>query len=209
MAEVPPITMTRLPASDIAASVIVNVLQKLPQLPPSHALMPNPWEHLSEIGWVIDIGDEPGLFRLPLQLGASARAQCRGVHACEHREPSEVLGRLFGRLRDDWDVQAAADYLCHHFERHALFGDGMERATGGSPLQREPIDAGRVEPVHGRPAVEPVADIGRYALLARELDEPRNEAVIAMAMDRRASRTVDARTPRFTSAAVAASDLRG
>jgi hypothetical protein len=61
----------------------------------------------------------------------------------------------------------------------------MERASGGAPLQCEPIVAGGVEPVHGRPAVEPLADIGGHAFLAGELDEPWNEAVIAMAVDRR------------------------
>ena len=61
----------------------------------------------------------------------------------------------------------------------------MERTPGGSPLEREPIDAGGVEPVHGRPAIEPIADIGGHALLAREPDEARDEAVIAVAMDRR------------------------
>ena len=61
----------------------------------------------------------------------------------------------------------------------------MERASGGAPLQCEPIDAGGVEPVHGRPAVEPLADIGGHAFLAGELDRPWNEAVIAMAVDRR------------------------
>ena len=62
--------------------------------------------------------------------------------------------------------------------------DPGQRAAGGAPLQRKPIDAGGVEPVHGRPAVKPIADIGGHALLARELDEPRNEAVFASAMDR-------------------------
>ena len=56
-------------------------------------------------------------------------------------------------------------------ERHALFGDGVERAAVRAALQRQPIDAGGVEPVHGRPAVVPVADIGGDAFLAREADE--------------------------------------
>jgi len=48
----------------------------------------------------------------------------------------------------------------------------------------------------------------RHALLARDSDQDRNEAMIAC-HGGRASRTVDARMRRFTSAAVASSDLRG
>jgi hypothetical protein len=83
---------------------------------------------------MIHIGDEAGLFRLPVELRAGARARCRRVGACEHREPAEVLGRLFGRLRDHGNVQSAADYLGDRLERHTLFGNCVERSLFGAAL---------------------------------------------------------------------------
>src|SRR5271154_6068511 len=44
----------------------------------------------SEIRGVIEIHDEPRLFRFPAERRARARARCRGVYAREHREPAEV-----------------------------------------------------------------------------------------------------------------------
>ena len=95
-------------------------------------------------------------------------------------------------------------------ERHALFGDRVERPAFGAALEGESVDAGRVEPVYGRPAIGPLADIGGDALLARNVDETRYEAMVAVAMHRRrqAAPTV-ARTPRAVSAATAPSELRG
>src|SRR5580693_5778655 len=69
----------------------------------------------------------------------------------------------------------------------------MEGTSLRAALEREPVDARGVEPMHGRPAIEPLADIGRHALLARDSDEDRNEAMIAMSVDRRSE--PDARCP--------------
>jgi hypothetical protein len=52
-------------------------------------------------------------------------------------------------------------------------------------FERAPVDAGRVEPMYGGPAAEPLADIGRDALFPGETDQDRHEAVIAMTMHRR------------------------
>jgi hypothetical protein len=52
--------------------------------------------YLSEIRRVIDIRDQPRLFRPPAELRAGACARGRSVNAREHREPAEVLGRLGG-----------------------------------------------------------------------------------------------------------------
>src|ERR1700752_554008 len=54
----------------------------------------------------------------------------------------------------------------------------------GTLLQHEPVEMSRIEPVHRGPAVEPVAHKRRNALLTRETNEARNEAVITVAMDR-------------------------
>ena len=65
-----------------------------------------------------------------------------------------------------------------------------------------PVKTDSIEPVHRGPAIEPVADIHRNALLTPEIDEARNKAVIAVAMDRW-RKTVSVRAnPRLTSADV-------
>ena len=47
-----------------------------------------------EIRRVIEIRDEPRLLRLPPEPRSGARARRRQIHACEHREPAEMFGRL-------------------------------------------------------------------------------------------------------------------
>src|SRR5258708_458357 len=42
---------------------------------------------------------------------------------------------------------------------------GGDKALGRLALERKPVDAGGVEAVHGRPAIEPIADIAGHALL--------------------------------------------
>ena len=136
--------------------------------------------NLSKIGRMIDVGDEPGLFRLPVELRAGTRARSRDVDACEHREPAEVLGRLFGRLRDDRNVQAPADHLGDLLERHALFGDRMEGAPLRAALEREPIDAGGVEPVHA-----PASDCAHRRYRRTRPSRARTRSGAARSRDRR------------------------
>ena len=59
---------------------------------------------------------------------------------------------------------------------HALVGDPVIPGAGGALLERQPVEAGGIEPVHGGPAVVPVAHIGREALLARDGDEDRERS---------------------------------
>jgi hypothetical protein len=66
-----------------------------------------------------------------------------------------------------------------------LFGDLLHLGSCGTLLKHEPVEMSSIELVHRGPAVEPVAHIRRNALLTRETDEARNEAVITVAMDRR------------------------
>jgi len=99
------------------------------------------------------------------------------------REPAEVTGRFLRRLADNGQVQAAADHAGDVSERHALFGDAVVPRSRGTLLKHEPVETRRVEPVHGWPAVEPVAHIRRGSLLAHETDEQRNETMIALAVE--------------------------
>jgi hypothetical protein len=54
---------------------------------------------LRKIGRVIDIGDEPGLFRLPAEQRPCPLARGRDVEAREHNEPAEMLGRRVDAAR--------------------------------------------------------------------------------------------------------------
>ena len=98
------------------------------------------------------------------------------------RKPAKMIGCRLRRFGDDRHLQAAADDLGNVSERHALFGDPVIAGIGGAVFKRKPVEMSRIEPVHRRPTVEPVAHIGRNALLTRDGDKDRNEAVIAVAV---------------------------
>jgi hypothetical protein len=53
----------------------------------------------------------------------------------------------------------------------------------GALLRSQPVEMSSIEPVHAGPAIEPVAYIRGHALLARDVDESRNEAVVAVTVD--------------------------
>ena len=92
-------------------------------------------------------------------------ARGRVVDPREMREPAEMAGGFFGSLADDRQIQAAADDAGDVAERDALFGDPVIPAARNTLLEHEAVETGRIEPVHGRPAVESLAQIGRGALL--------------------------------------------
>jgi hypothetical protein len=91
-----------------------------------------------EIGRVIDVGDKPGLGRLPTERRAGPLAQDRTSMPANIANQPKCAAASSGRLGDDRNVQAAADHLCDRLELHVVFGDGMERATGGAPLECQP-----------------------------------------------------------------------
>lgn len=92
---------------------------------------------------------------------------------------------FIGSLADDGHVETATDHGGDIFERHAFFGDCMiPGSRNDAVFEREPVDARGVEPMHRRPAGEPLADVGRCAFFAGNADEDRCEAVVAFAMDR-------------------------
>jgi hypothetical protein len=73
-----------------------------------------------------------------------------------------MLRCLVAGLGNDRYAEPAADHLGDSLERHALLGDRMIGAVDGAALKREPEDAGSIEAMHGGPAVEAVAHIGRH-----------------------------------------------
>ena len=88
-----------------------------------------------------------------------------------------MLAGLLGRLGDDRHLQAPADDLGDLSKRHALFGDRVITGSRRTLLKRQPVETGGIEPVHRGPAVEPVADIRRDALLAGQSDQVGDEAL--------------------------------
>ena len=90
---------------------------------------------------------------------------------------------LLRRLGNDWLVQLSADDLCKLAKRHALLGHRVISGAGGTVLQRELNDPRGIDPVHGRPTVPCVADVGGNALLAGNADQLRHESMITLAMD--------------------------
>ena len=93
-----------------------------------------------------------------------------------------MRGRFLGRFGHDGHAEPAADHLRNRLERHAFLGDRVIVVCGCALLEREPVDARGVKRCAAGPAVAAIADIGRHAFLAREVDQDRNEAVVALAM---------------------------
>lgn len=112
---------------------------------------------------MIEIGDQPRLFRPPSQPFRSELARGRHVGAEEVAEKAEMFGRLGGRFRDDRQGEAFADDLGDLTRRHAFVGDPVIPRARGPLFEREPVEVRRIEPVHAWPAVAPIADIGRHA----------------------------------------------
>src|SRR5882672_9873463 len=79
-----------------------------------------------------------------------------------------MRGRLFGTLGDDRHAEPPADHFSDRLERDTLVVDGMIGAALDALFERQPVEAGGVEPMHAGPAVIAVANIGCDALLARE-----------------------------------------
>ena len=78
-----------------------------------------------------------------------------------------------------------ADHLGDGADRHALVGDRVQRRSRRRRLQREAEQARGIEPVHGGPAVGPVADVAGDALVAGDVDQRRDEAGVSVTVHRR------------------------
>jgi hypothetical protein len=76
----------------------------------------------------------------------------------------------------------SSDHLGDVADRDALVGDREQRRSGWRLLQREAEKARGIEPVRGGPAVGPVGDVGRDALLPGDSDQGGDEAVISVAV---------------------------
>ena len=126
-------------------------------------------------GWV---GCHPSSSRVSaLEAGLSSRE--------EAGQPGEVLACVLGGDGDHREVEMPADHLGDVADRHALVGDRVQRRSRRGLLQRQAEEARGIEPVHGGPAVGPVADVAGDALVAGDADQGRHEAVVSVAVNRR------------------------
>ena len=117
-----------------------------------------------------------------------------------------MAGCLFRGLGDDRYVQAAADNFGDVASRNALVGDPVVPGARCTLLERQPEKMGGVDPVHAGPAIEPFANVSRFALLPSDGDQARNEPVVAVPCTEGARRTTDARTPLAATEAAASSE---
>ena len=124
------------------------------------------------------MGSQPSRSRVRvLEAGVSIAAKCP-------IQPSRSLASP-GCDRDGRDAEVPPDRSRDLEHRDALLGDAVQRRAGRRRPQREPEEARRVEPVDGGPAIGPAADVGRDAVGAGDVDQLRDEAVVALTVDRR------------------------
>ncbi len=131
----------------------------------------------------LEVIDEAAVRRLPAEPLTCEGARGRGVEPKEHAHPAEMVRCVLRGDRDDRHIEVAANDL-GDVTRGDGFGDSVERRAGRAVLERETVEPGCIEPVHGRPAVGAIADVRGRALPARDVDQDRDEAVIALAVHR-------------------------
>ena len=105
---------------------------------------------------------------IPAQLFSRLCAGGGDIPCSERCKPAKMSGGLFRRERDHRHLQSSTDDLSDVPDGHSLFRDRMIPGTRVALLQRQPVQVGGIEAVSRRPAVEPVADVRRNALFARD-----------------------------------------
>src|SRR5262249_56407042 len=115
-------------------------------------------------------GDGPRLSWAPSKLFLRSHVRGRNVEREEAREPGKMIGCFLARFRDDRHLQASTDDVRDVSRRHALVRNPVKRGSCGTFLERQSEEMRGIEPVYSRPAVEPLADIRRNALRARDAD---------------------------------------
>jgi hypothetical protein len=116
--------------------------------------------------------------RGPGEEGAGRLAGRGVVEANCRAQEGETFCGLGGGDAHRGDAHPLADRGGQLAERDALVRDRVQAAAGRGGLQGQPVGAGRVERVDGRPAVGAVADVGRRAGLPGDGDQDVREAVV-------------------------------
>src|ERR1700722_12058038 len=134
----------------------------------------------------VQISDESRAGGPPSQPLLCEGARSRNSVTPEVRQPTKVLTRLLRGFGDHRHFQTAADGLGDFSERDALFRDCVIATSGKSffrPFpQRQPVQMGTIQPVHGGPAVEAVADIRGDTFLASQSDQVSDQALLDRVM---------------------------
>ena len=138
-----------------------------------------------EVVALLQVRDESWLRRMPPQLLLGQCARGRAVQCEKGAQETEMSGRLLGRNGDDRQTQSAADDLRNLPHRYPFFTNPMQASTRRRRLHGQAEEVGGIDPVNRRPAVRPVARVARHALLPRDVDEHRDEAVVAATVDGR------------------------
>ena len=89
-----------------------------------------------------------------------------------------MVSRFLARDGHHWQAKVPADHVGDLADRNALVADPIQPHAGDGRLHGQPEEVGGVEPVDGGPAVGAVTRVGRDALLARDVDQDRDEAVL-------------------------------
>jgi MmyB-like transcription regulator ligand binding domain len=130
------------------------------------------------------VGQEVRLNRVPAEGLSRDRAGRGGVQTHKARQPTEMHNRLVRGNASHRNSQPLADCFCDGPHWNALFGSAMQARARCSFPQREPEQARRIKPMHRRPAVGTVADIGRKTLAASNFDQRRDKSMVACAVTR-------------------------
>src|SRR5882672_3009632 len=93
--------------------------------------------------------------------------------------------RFLLREADHGHLQAPADNLSDLPHRYSFFSDRVVPAARFALLQRKPVETGNIENMRRRPAIESLANIGRGALFAGNLDRVGDEALLDRVVDLR------------------------
>ena len=112
-----------------------------------------------EIVRPVEISNESGPGWAPSQSLLGLHARTDKVATNEHPYPAKMGSCLIGGFGHDRHLQAAADGLSNVPDRYSLFSDRVISGAYFLLLERQPVEAGGVEDVHGRPAVESIANI--------------------------------------------------
>jgi hypothetical protein len=112
-----------------------------------------------EIVRPVEISNESGPGWAPFHQSLGLRARSGKVATNEGPQPTKMGCRLLSGFGHDGHLQAAPDRMSDVPRRHALFRYRVIPGACFLLLQRQPVEAGSVEDVHGRPAVESVAHI--------------------------------------------------
>ena len=132
---------------------------------------------LSGLAQLLQIGNQPRTRGVPTKLLLRALTRRRYVEPGKHCQPAKMFRRFFRRLTDYRNIQSLTNHFGNLSKRYTFFGNRVITRAGGTFLQREPIKPGRIESMHGRPAIESIAHIRRDTFRARDIDQIRNQAL--------------------------------